>query len=100
MSKTKKFLNDQHPSVPKISPKLVKEIKPKKEVPLLLKPNGAPVFENIPEEMLQTIKQVDLNAPQKELERTVKAHSFVVGKKIQNQTELANIDVKNSAAQE
>ena len=52
MSKTKKFLNDQHPSVPKISPKLVKEIKPKKEVPLLLKPNGAPVFENIPEEML------------------------------------------------
>lgn len=97
LSKTKKFLNDNHPSVPKISPKLVKEIKPK-QVPLLLKPNGAPVFENIPADMIATIKAHDLHAPQRELERTVKAHSFVVGKKIQNQTELSMLDVKNSAA--
>ena len=34
-----------------------------------------------------------------DLERTVKAHSFVVGKKVQNQTNIQVLDVqKNSAA--
>lgn len=48
--------------------------------PLLLKPNGAPVFQNVDQnDMAQTVKKAQETA---DLERTVKAHSFVVGKKI------------------
>jgi hypothetical protein len=64
-----------------------------KAAPLLLKPNGAPVFQNVgPDEIGVTMKRAQETA---ELERTVKAHSFVVGKKIQNST-----DIQKSAAQD
>ena len=50
----------------------------------------------------QTLKQGIQEAQQtNDLERTVKAHSFVVGKKVNNSTDIQILDVqKNSAAQE
>lgn len=73
-------------------------------VPLLLKPNGAPVFSNNAfgdDELGQTMKRRQSAGPADELERTVKAHNFVVGKPTQNRTELAVLDVqRNSAAEE
>ena len=50
----------------------------------------------------QTLKQGIQEAQQaSDLERTVKAHSFVVGKKVNNATNIQILDVqKNSAAQE
>ena len=53
--------------------------------PLLLKPNGAPVFHNV--DVLQqaaTMRKEEIQNQDGDVERTVKAHSFVVGKKIIN----------------
>lgn len=73
-------------------------------VPLLLKPNGAPVFSNNAlgdDDLGQTVKRGQSAGAANDLERTVKAHSFVVGKPTQNHTDIAVLDVqKTSAAQE
>ena len=72
-------------------------------VPLLLKPNGAPVFPNTNdgEGLNTTMKRGASSGQVNDLERTVKAHSFQVGKAITNQTSIAVLDAnKNSAAQE
>ena len=72
-------------------------------VPLLLKPNGAPVFPNIEdgEGLNMTMKRGSSSGQINDLERTVKAHNFTVGKAITNQTSIAVLDAqKNSAAQE
>lgn len=71
---------------------------PGAQVPLLLKPNGVPVFLNIGAEGAQwnvTLPRNHRNQPlsvlsaEDQMQRTVKAHSFVVGKKITNVTEIA-----------
>ena len=70
----------------------------------MLKPNGAPVFSNNTfddTDLGQTMKRRQSSGAANELERTVKAHNFVVGKPTQNHTELAVLDVqRNSAAEE
>ena len=69
------------------------------QVPLLLKPNGVPVFQNVVggdgAQFAQTIASTNYAGTKSEWmktgqqDQTVKAHSFVVGKKIQNVTEIA-----------
>lgn len=67
-------------------------------MPLLLKPNGVPVFQNLGGDEAQFNVTMPRNlrnpvsddlASDDHLQRTVKAHSFLVGKKITNVTEIA-----------
>lgn len=68
-------------------------------VPLLLKPNGVPVFQNLVSEETQLAVTMPRNhrnpayveelPSDDQMQRTVKAHSFLVGKKITNVTEIA-----------
>jgi len=58
------------------------------DTPLLLKPNGAPVFQNINTDALNL--NVERDEPDhKPQQQTVIAHSFLAGKKITNQTEIS-----------
>lgn len=73
------------------------------QTPFLLKPNGAPVFQDYGGQpgpsapVSKIIPTGNLAAA----ERTVRAHNFVVGKKISNQTALTLFDMaKDSSAQE
>lgn len=70
-------------------------------VPLLLKPNGAPVFSKMAsdqDELNQTMKRGQ-SIPN-ELERTVKAHNFVVGQPTQNNSKIAVLNVQKTSAAE
>jgi hypothetical protein len=53
-------------------------------VPLLLKPNGAPVFQNINGNSAVNLNVRGDNAVEEAPERTVTAHNFVAGKKVTN----------------
>jgi len=63
---------------------------PKDQVPLLLKPNGVPVFHPVGQadaHLEETLhrgleKPPRTTSAQNDLERTVRAHNFVVGKAI------------------
>ena len=77
---------------------LLKQNNMQRNVPLLLKPNGVPVFQNIATDGAQfgeTIPSTNYAGTKSEWmktgdhNKTVKAHSFVVGKKITNVTEIA-----------
>ena len=75
--------------------------------PLLLKPNGAPVFQDcgtggaLAGSLQRTMPRTNCAAAADSMERTVKAHSLVLGKAIANQTTLAVFDMaKDSSAQD
>lgn len=79
--------------------------------PLLLKPNGVPVFaasnaildaeHGAKSNFGRTMKSNHVSEAVNEFERTVKAHQFVVGKKTENHTNIDLIEAaKNSNAYE
>tara|TARA_B110000285_G_C14993337_1_gene547496 strand:+ start:254 stop:472 length:219 start_codon:yes stop_codon:yes gene_type:complete len=72
-----------------------------------LKPNGAPVFQDcgtggaLAGSLQRTMPRTNCAAAADSMERTVKAHSLVLGKAIANQTTLAVFDMaKDSSAQD